>query len=397
MTIANTCLGECPECSKDSKIHQYSSYNSYGEKFILARLFRCGHCNHFEWQKNIKIKFDNVEGNEHWWSSIAPWSGIDILEENKINNKELTEEHRLHIVEVLETNYKEVMESERLHNRARGCLDGLSHADIDGGTSSMALLAFNSLVENKNFRKDKVDHNDIGRRYLDWYNDNAVDTGIVNAMVFDLVNGGATFEDASKQVDVKLHGMTASSRPACRSLPISIYLAGMINTKPDEWKISDIDKTFTDLIDKETKLTHRNLHASQISRAVNMICMYLILGYSIDESIEAGGVYVSQKTSASLGLTSKSIKITKKDLKNTGYADEALIASIWFIRNTSSFDEAVNESMKLKGKSNYCSVLVGAIGGAYYGYNNIKDGLRKYSKFFHAPVLLLSLTSPRMP
>ncbi|MBC8554156.1 MAG: ADP-ribosylglycohydrolase family protein [Candidatus Brocadiales bacterium] len=272
-------------------------------------------------------------------------------------------------------------------DRAKGCLLGMDYADIDGGTSHMALLVFQSLVENDNIGGDKIDYSDIGRRYLEWYNNNAVDTGIVNAMVFDLVNEGVTFEEASKEIDKRLNGMTASSRPACRSLPISVYLAGIISKNPDKLTMSILKK----FIEQEVKLTHRHNHASRIAIAVNFICICLMLDYSLNESVKSGADFTSQKTRRSLGLTLSPIPITKKDLKNTGYADDALIAAIWFIRNTDSFDEAINESMKLKGKSNYCSVLVGAIGGALYGYFDIKSTIGKSGTFKYYNIESLTL------
>ena len=167
----------------------------------------------------------------------------------------------------------------------------------------------------------------------------------------------------------------------------------MINKNPDMWKDSGSDKIFENFIDKETKLTHRHLHASQISKAVNKICLCLMLDYSLDESIKEGGYYLSTKTKMSLGLTNNPIEVSRRDLKNSGYADDVLISAIWFIRNTNSFDDAVKESLELKGQSNYCSVLVGAIGGTLYGYRDIKGSIGESSIFecYHAQHLTSGL------
>ena len=397
MTTIHNFLGKCPNCSNSSITELYGSYSSFcmpdDYAFLQPMLVICRYCNSLVWQEDIEdLSFIGDESddinNHQWWTEGSMQVYKDVLKDNQVNGKGLEDKQKQHLEQLIESREK-LRKHHVLEDRATGCLYGLAHADISGGTSSMALLVFESLIENNNIGKDKIDYDDIGKRYLEWYNNNGTDTGFVNAKVFDLVNEGATFEEASKQADKELHNMTASSRPACRSLPITVYLAGLYNRDPDKWQFSGSDKIFANFIDKETKLTHRHLHASQISKAVNKICLCLMSDLTLDESIKEGGDYLTQKTRMNLGLTSKPKEVTRKDLKNTGYADDALIAAIWFIRNTNSFDEAVKESIKLKGKSNYCSVLVGAIGGALYGYSDIKDSLSKYNRFhsYHAAYL----------
>lgn len=386
MTIINTYLGQCPHCLRDSITTRTLSTSSFCISIkgtYKPSLVTCPVCKGFAWSEEVLI-VDQVDFNDKshsWWLEADESDCIKVLKSNQVNGKKLTNAQR-HNLEAFLLYWKSHFKKALLQDHVEGCLRGLSYADIDGGTSNMTLLVFQSLIENKNIGVDKVDYSDIGRRYLKWYNNNAVDTGMVNAMVFDLVNKGATFEDASKEVDRGLHGMTASSRPACRSLPISAYLAGVVNKNPDVWKVSGSNKIITKFIEQEVKLTHRHVHTSQISIAVNIICMCLMLSYSLNESVKNGADFISPKTRRSLGLTSRPIPITKKDLKNTGYADDALIAAIWFIRNTNSFDEAVKESLKLKGKANYCSTLVGAIGGALYGYNDIKNTIDSHGDAF---------------
>lgn len=392
MTTIVNYLGKCPHClqaSVTSSIASTSSFCIAGEEDVGEPLLvMCNKCLSLSWRTEIKMTTEDVSDTDDWWTEGSVNKYKKVLKDNQVNGKKLTKTQKQHL-EQLVSSRERWRRQDVLDDRAKGCLRGMEYADIHGGTSSMALLVFQSLIENKNIGKDKIDYDDIGRRYLEWYNNNAIDTGVVNAMVFDLVNEGVSFNEASIQVDKKLHGMTASSRPACRALPITVYLAGAINKNPDKWQYSGSAKIFENFIERETRLTHKHLHASQISKAVNMICMRLMLDYSLDESIKAGGDYTTPKTRVNLGLTYKPIEITRKDLKNTGYADDALIAAIWFIRNTDSFEEAVKESIKLKGKSSYCSVLVGAIGGALYGYFDIENTVGKNSifEYFHTEYL----------
>ncbi len=393
MTIIKKYLGECPRCLDGSVTMQTLSTNSFCGSIGVHEppLIKCPNCENLVWMEEINIvsEVDNDDDSHSWWSWVHELEYIKFLKDGQVNGKKLTNTQRQDLEQFIA--FQEKLKRQiLLDDRAKGCLHGMEYADIGGGTSYMASLVFESLIENKNTGKDKINLDDIGKRYLEWYNKHAIDTGVVNALVFDLVNEGVSFNEASIQVDKKLHGMTASSRPACRALPITIYLAGLINKNPDMWHFSGSDKFFTNFIESETKLTHKNVHARQVSMAVNKVCLCLMLDFSLDESIKEGAHYLISKTRANLGLTHRPKEVTKKDLKNTGYADDAFVAAIWFIRNTDSFDEAVKESIKLKGKSSYCSVLVGAIGGALYGYSDIKHDIGKTGVFKYYQVEYLT-------
>jgi ADP-ribosylglycohydrolase len=54
-----------------------------------------------------------------------------------------------------------------------------------------------------------------------------------------------------------------------------------------------------------------------------------------------------------------------------GFAPEVLRAAVYFVGSSSSFAEALEQSLAFAGPANYCPVLVGAISGARWGSSAI--------------------------
>ena len=71
-------------------------------------------------------------------------------------------------------------------DRVRGVLVGLAAGDRNGGPSEMAVRLGESLDERQGFDLD-----DIGARYLQWWNQGAFDTGPTAASVFEQVAAGS--------------------------------------------------------------------------------------------------------------------------------------------------------------------------------------------------------------
>jgi ADP-ribosylglycohydrolase len=61
-----------------------------------------------------------------------------------------------------------------------------------------------------------------------------------------------------------------------------------------------------------------------------------------------------------------------------GFAPEVLRASVYFVGSSSSFSEALQQSLTFAGPANYCPVLGGAIAGARWGYTAIPASALPY-------------------
>ena len=77
-------------------------------------------------------------------------------------------------------------------------LDGIREGDKNGGPTELAKILTKSLIESNGFNKK-----DLIRRYLNWWNTDAFDTGPTFAMVFQKISQGIIIEDAVIEVNYK--------------------------------------------------------------------------------------------------------------------------------------------------------------------------------------------------
>ena len=74
-------------------------------------------------------------------------------------------------------------------------LDGIREGDKNGGPTELAKILTSSLIESNGFNK-----NDLIKRYYQWFNTGAFDTGPTFEMVFQKVSQGVSIENAVIQV-----------------------------------------------------------------------------------------------------------------------------------------------------------------------------------------------------
>jgi len=237
-------------------------------------------------------------------------------------------------------------------DRAAGVLIGLAAGDRNGGPIQMALCLAGSLQHQEAF-----DLHDVGRRYLDWWKEGAIDTGPTTARVLELVNSGMSFRDASTKVHKDLDGLTAGCNPAHRIGPLS-----MLRAMPDR----ELPRAAMD----EAALTHWHPLAGDVSAAVVSLCRALIRGrdWSDARSKAQNGRMKETRTALEVANT--------RSLRRGGFAPDTLAAAIYFIATSSNFRDALGDALNFAGPSNYCPVLVGTIGGARWGASEIpKDAI----------------------
>ena len=259
--------------------------------------------------------------------------------------------------------------------RAQGCLVGLSLGDDNGGPTAMMLKNLEIMTQVRTVMPQY-----FGKGYLEWFKEEGYDAGLVTHKVLELVDSGLSFDEAALQVHKDLDGMTAGISPAHRSIPLAIIFAKHHLQTPELWGRHSTAgiRWLTDAVDQEAKLTHLHNDASEVSQAVNAICMYLILGHPLEKSLRFGSYFIKNNLNNRFQRvryhSSDEIKsLSIGDLNDGGYAPDVLIAAIWFLLNTDTFEEALKQSKEFAGVANYCPVLVGSIGGAMYGYNEIES------------------------
>ena len=259
--------------------------------------------------------------------------------------------------------------------RAQGCLVGLSLGDDNGGPTAMMLKNLEIMTQVRTVMPQY-----FGKGYLEWFKEDGYDAGIVTQKVLELVDSGLSFDDAAKQVDTELDGMTAGISPAHRSIPLTLYFVAWYLRSPnffEEFPNTGFQE-FESFIGREARLTHLHKEASEVSIAVNAICMHLILGRDEFRALDFGMKFINEDLRSNI-LDNVYTK-NPDHLKDGGYAPDVLTAALWFLFHTDTLKDALEQSKAFAGAANYCPVLVGSIGGAMYGYNEIKPHLINMGK-----------------
>jgi ADP-ribosylglycohydrolase len=216
-------------------------------------------------------------------------------------------------------------------DRVRGVLLGLAAGDRIGGPLRMALMLCGSLLARRCYDEDEA----FGY-YLAWWREGGFDTGPVAGEVFRLVTSGVPRADAVRQVDAACGGLTAGCNPAHRSPPLA-----MAAFLPAE--------QLADLARRDARLTHRHPVAGDVAAATVALCARLIAGERWEEVAPDDD----------------------RPLSDGGFAPDVFRAAVHFVGRHDTFADALAESIRFAGPSNYCPVLVGAIGGARGGASSI--------------------------
>ena len=147
-------------------------------------------------------------------------------------------------------------------------LEGLTKGDQIGGPTQLAKILCESIKSCKSFDKD-----DLTKRYLKWWENDAFDTGPTYASVFSKIVMGTDPDEAVRQTHKEFDQNTAGCGPAHRCAP----LAGFMNI-PSTRLIS--------IARQEALITHQHPDAGNGSALVVMICRLLLEGLSFQETLK---------------------------------------------------------------------------------------------------------------
>ena len=216
---------------------------------------------------------------------------------------------------------------------------GLAAGDNIGGPAAIASVLASCVLEAGRFIPEL-----IAQRYLDWWRIEGFDTGSVFALVMGARIKGATTQEAVVQAHENLGGQTAGCNVAHRAPALAVTL--------------DTDlQGLVEAAKADAALTHYDPLAGDVAAAVAVLCRTLTDGVPWQEA----------KLIATDGRLPETVAaiVEGGDTSPTdgGYAPEVLYAAVHFL-NAFESDVALVEAKIFAGASNYCPVLVGAIGGA---------------------------------
>lgn len=210
-------------------------------------------------------------------------------------------------------------------------LDGIKKGDKNGGPTELAKILIESLIACNGFNKK-----DLKKRYQQWWNTDAFDTGPTFAMVFEKMSQGIKNEKAVLDVNKKLKGSTAGCGPAHRIAPIAGFQNILTN---DLIEIARI----------EAKITHYHPDAGNCSAIMALLCRYLLGGFTWSET--------KKQVSDNSELKDTWIKIINAKLNNGGYVLDVMHSAFYFLDN----DKPLENSLLFAGPANYCPIIVGII------------------------------------
>jgi ADP-ribosyl-[dinitrogen reductase] hydrolase len=220
-------------------------------------------------------------------------------------------------------------------------LNRLMCGDLNGGPTQMANILSDSLENRKGFDPDHV-----RMAYLNWWREDAFDTGPTFAIAMGELDRGTDPEEAIRIAHEKLGGNSGGCGPVHRAAA-PLALCQHIPTRQ-----------LAETAIREARLTHYDSVAGDVLAAVA-----LLIRYSIDGS---GGGDLARAGRGRLPVTQAALEGGSIQLmRPSGYAPDALQAAIYFLQSSTSLEEALERSIRFAGEENYCPVLVGAVGATF--------------------------------
>ena len=208
---------------------------------------------------------------------------------------------------------------------------GLAAGDRNGGPVRLATLLYQSLEDNFSEQKTFTS-------YADWIKNGGFDTGPTLFRVVQNHQQGMSISDAVYTHHQMSNG-TAGIGPAHRS-------AGFLCVAKEDELVG--------LAMREAKLTHWDSIAGQASAASLLISLYLHEGRDFAAIAD------------SINHRFPVLEFESQELSRGGYAPAVLRAAWHFLMQSTSFFDALEESLVYAGSSNYCPVLVGLWAACLY-------------------------------
>jgi len=237
--------------------------------------------------------------------------------------------------------------------RVEGLLLGLAAGDRNGGPQRLALRVAETLADHPGIplRTDVV-----AQKYLAWQYpppgdvDRAFDTGPTFERVFARVHeiGLERLPEvvASDLAATKSAGVGAAHRNVV--IAMAVWLD---------------DEALRRSAEAESALTHGHPEAIATAAATVALCSQLLRGKDL-EAATRFALTTATHPAVAAALTNRP---PLSELHSGGHAPYVLEAALHFVRQSTTFHEALAPSLAFAGPANFAPVLVGAIAGALYG------------------------------
>lgn len=192
---------------------------------------------------------------------------------------------------------------------------------------------------------------DIGKHFVKWYDSKPKDIGNIIRIALGEYKRSSDWMKTAYYAHQATGGMSAGNGSLMRCLPVALYY-------------NDIEKML-EITAAQSLLTHYDNKATDACQFYNLLVYHYLYGKSkistIKEHIEKYPEY------------KQAFKLSKDELKPSGYVVDTLVCALWCFINTSSFEDAVCEAVNPGGDADTIGAITGGMAGVYYGYNAIPD------------------------
>lgn len=191
----------------------------------------------------------------------------------------------------------------------------------------------------------------IGKHFIKWYDSKPKFMGRIIYLALSEYKRSHDWEKAACYAHQASGGMSAGNGSLMRCLPAALYY-------------SDLEKVL-EVTAAQSMLTHYDKKATDACCFYNLLAYNYLNGKSIDETIkEHLEKYPEYK---------QVFRLSKDELRPTGYVFDTLTCALWSFINTSSFEDAVCTAANLGGDADTIAAIAGGLAGVYYGYNAIPN------------------------
>lgn len=233
--------------------------------------------------------------------------------------------------------------------------------------TSLTLCLLDNLDKNPNYYK-------IMYSFTLWYEKGAY---TANGNCFDI---GITTRRAIKRYESGIYPLACGSKEflsngngsLMRILPMVFYIA--------KYKGFQLNIESFDIIHKISALTHAHPLSFVACDIYVNFGILLLHGYTISDAYEEVTEkimqYIDIQDSYSEWLKEFEIisnlrKYKEEDIKSSGYVVDSLIAAIWSLLNSGSYEECIFTSVGLGNDTDTIAAIAGGLAGIYYGYETI--------------------------
>lgn len=234
--------------------------------------------------------------------------------------------------------------------------------------SELAISLANAL-----YKKDPskgVPIEDIAKRYTEWFESHPFDMGGTCSRAFSCCasNYNSSISNRMMKIAIEYSFVSEANGALMRIVPMAIW---SVNQKEN-------------VIAHNAKLDAMLSHPNQICQDCNAIIV-LIVTYLIKHPHDNEGainyiedyIFYNIKSKVKEWFIEDSLDITNLDCtSNIGHVKWGFLLAIYFLRNNTSFEEAIKQTLMKGGDTDTNAAIVGGVIGALHGINGIPEYMK---------------------